>query len=83
MATSAGISGIDVRAVATELKSLLPLWINKVYQFDGKTLGIRLNGEEHKKYQLIIEPGRRIHLAGRSRTPRRYRLNFPCCSGNI
>jgi predicted ribosome quality control (RQC) complex YloA/Tae2 family protein len=62
MATSAGISGIDLRAVATELKELLPLWINKVYQFDGKTLGIRLNGEEHKKYQLIIEPGRRLHL---------------------
>jgi predicted ribosome quality control (RQC) complex YloA/Tae2 family protein len=62
MATSAGMSGIDVRAVATELKGLLPLWINKVYQFDGKTLGIRLNGEEHKKYQLIIEPGKRIHL---------------------
>ena len=64
MATSAGMSGIDVRAVATELKSLLPLWINKVYQFDGKTLGIRLNGEEHKKYQLIIEPGRRLHVVG-------------------
>jgi predicted ribosome quality control (RQC) complex YloA/Tae2 family protein len=62
MATSAGMSGIDVRSVATELKKLLPLWINKVYQFDGKTLGIRLNGEEHKKYQLIIEPGRRLHL---------------------
>ncbi|MCU0629812.1 MAG: NFACT family protein [Methanoregulaceae archaeon] len=64
MATTAGISGIDVRAIATELKGLLPLWINKVYQFDGKTLGIRLNGEEHKKYQLIIEPGRRLHLTG-------------------
>ena len=64
MATTAGISGIDVRAIATELKELLPLWINKVYQFDGKTLGIRLNGEEHKKYQLIIEPGRRLHLTG-------------------
>jgi len=62
MATSAGMSGIDVRAVATELKDLLPLWVNKVYQFDGKTLGIRLNGEEHKKYQLIIEPGKRLHL---------------------
>ena len=62
MATSAGMSGIDVRAVATELKDLLPLWINKVYQFDGKTLGVRLNGEEHKKYQLIIEPGKRLHL---------------------
>ncbi len=62
MATSAGMSGIDVRAIATELKALLPLWINKVYQFDGKTLGVRLNGEEHKKYQLIIEPGKRLHL---------------------
>jgi len=62
MATSAGMSGIDVRTVVTELKCLLPLWINKVYQFDGKTLGMRLNGEEHKKYQLIIAPGKRLHL---------------------
>lgn len=62
MATIAGMSGIDVRAVATELRGLLPLWVSKVYQFDGKTLGVRLNGEEHKKYQLIIEPGRRLHL---------------------
>ncbi len=62
MATSAGMSGIDVRAVATELKGLLPLWINKAYQFDGRTLGFRLNGEEHKKYQVIIEPGKRLHL---------------------
>ena len=63
MATSAGMSGIDVRAVSTELAGLLPLWVHKAFQFDPKTLGIRLNGEEHRKYQVIIEPGRRLHIA--------------------
>jgi predicted ribosome quality control (RQC) complex YloA/Tae2 family protein len=62
MATAQGMSGIDVRAVAQELAEKLPLWIDKVYQFDTCTLGIRLNGEEHAKYQLLIESGRRAHL---------------------
>ena len=62
MATAQGMSGIDVRAVAQELAEKLPLWIDKVYQFDTRTLGIRLNGEEHAKYQLLIESGRRAHL---------------------
>jgi predicted ribosome quality control (RQC) complex YloA/Tae2 family protein len=56
------MSGIDVRAVTQELAEKLPLWIDKVYQFDTRTLGIRLNGEEHAKYQLLIESGRRAHL---------------------
>lgn len=62
MATQAGLSGIDVRAVVSELQALLPLWINKVYQFKGATMGIRLNGEEHAKHLLVIEPGKRLHL---------------------
>ncbi|MDD5187814.1 MAG: NFACT family protein, partial [Methanoregula sp.] len=62
MATAQGMSGIDVKAVTQELAGRLPLWIDKVYQFDTRTLGIRLNGEEHAKYQLLIESGRRAHL---------------------
>lgn len=62
MATAQGMSGIDLRAVTQELAERLPLWIDKVYQFDSRTLGIRLNGEEHAKYQLLIESGRRAHL---------------------
>jgi predicted ribosome quality control (RQC) complex YloA/Tae2 family protein len=62
MATAQGMSGIDLRAVTQELAERLPLWIDKVYQFDTRTLGIRLNGEEHAKYQLLIESGRRAHL---------------------
>jgi predicted ribosome quality control (RQC) complex YloA/Tae2 family protein len=62
MATMAGMSGIDVRAVVCELRSLLPLWINKVYQFQGALMGMRFNGEEHAKYQLLVEPGKRLHL---------------------
>ena len=62
MATAQGMSGIDLRAVTQELAERLPLWIDKVYQFDTRTLGIRLNGEEHAKYQLLVESGRRAHL---------------------
>lgn len=62
MATMQGMSGIDLRAVSAELSGLLPLWVDKVYQFDGRTLGIRLKGEDHAKHPLIIEAGRRTHL---------------------
>jgi predicted ribosome quality control (RQC) complex YloA/Tae2 family protein len=62
MASEQGMSGIDVRAMVAELCGQLPLWIDKVYQFDTRTLGIRLNGENKKKYQMIIEAGRRAHL---------------------
>ena len=59
MATAQGMSGIDVRAVTYELCGKLPLWIDKIYQFETRTVGIRLNGEEHAKFQLLIEAGRR------------------------
>lgn len=62
MASEQGMSGIDVRAMAYELSGKLPLWIDKVYQFDSRTLGIRLNGENKAKYALIIEAGRRTHI---------------------
>jgi len=62
MASEQGMSGIDVKAMTAELSGKLPLWIDKVYQFDTRTLAIRLNGENKKKYQLLIEAGRRAHL---------------------
>jgi len=63
MATTQGMSGVDLLAVTAELREHLPLWINKIYQYDNKMLSIRLNGEEHAKYHLLIESGRRLHLA--------------------
>jgi len=62
MASEQGMSGIDLRAVTSELCEKLPLWIDKVYQFDSRTLGIRLNGENKARHQMIIEAGRRAHL---------------------
>lgn len=62
MASEQGMSGIDVMAITSELAGKLPLWIDKVYQFDTRTLGIRLNGENKARYQLIVEAGRRAHL---------------------
>ncbi|MDK2974699.1 MAG: hypothetical protein PWP08_1070 [Methanofollis sp.] len=64
MANKQGMSGIDVRAMVTELCGHLPLWIGKIYQYDTKTLGIRLNGEGGVKHQFLIETGRRAHLIG-------------------
>ncbi|MGB7787450.1 MAG: fibronectin-binding domain-containing protein, partial [Methanoregula sp.] len=62
MASEQGMSGIDVKAITSDLNGKLPLWIDKVYQFDSRTLAIRLNGENKARYQLIVEAGRRAHL---------------------
>ncbi len=64
MANLQGMSGIDVRAVTVELAVHLPLWVNKVYQFDDKLFGIRLNAKEHRRFDLLIESGKRVHLTG-------------------
>ncbi|MGB9177452.1 MAG: ribosome rescue protein RqcH [Methanoregula sp.] len=62
MASEQGMSGIDTRAMVAELSGKLPLWIDKVYQFDSHTLSIRLNGENKARYQFIVEAGRRAHF---------------------
>jgi predicted ribosome quality control (RQC) complex YloA/Tae2 family protein len=62
MASEKGMSGIDLRVVTAELCEKLPLWIDKIYQFDSRTLGVRLNGENKARYQMIIEAGRRAHI---------------------
>jgi predicted ribosome quality control (RQC) complex YloA/Tae2 family protein len=62
MATIQGMSGIDVRAIVAELSHLLPLWVDKTYQFEPNFLAIRLNGLEHARYHLLIEPAKRVHL---------------------
>ena len=62
MASEQGMSGIDTRAILAELLSKLPLWIDKVYQFDSRTLGIRMNGENKAHYLFLIEAGRRAHF---------------------
>jgi predicted ribosome quality control (RQC) complex YloA/Tae2 family protein len=62
MASEQGMSGIDVKAITSELVGKLPLWVDKVYQFDSRTLAIRLNGENKARNLLIIETGRRAHL---------------------
>lgn len=62
MASEQGMSGIDTRAITAELLDKLPLWIDKVYQFDSHTLAIRLNGENKARYQFIVEAGRRAHF---------------------
>jgi len=62
MASEQGMSGIDTRAITAELTGKLPLWIDKVYQFDSHTLAMRMNGENKAHYQFIIEAGRRAHF---------------------
>ena len=62
MASEQGMSGIDTRAIVAELSGKLPLWIDKVYQFDSHTLAIRMNGENKAHERFIIEAGRRAHF---------------------
>jgi len=62
MATLQGMSGIDVRCMISELGSHLPLWVGKIYQYNPRILGFRLNGEEKTRHHFIIESGRRAHL---------------------
>jgi predicted ribosome quality control (RQC) complex YloA/Tae2 family protein len=62
MASEQGMSGIDTRGMVAELNDQLPLWIDKVYQFDSHTLAIRLNGENRAHHQFIVEAGRRAHF---------------------
>lgn len=62
MASEQGMSGIDVKAITSELSEKLPLWIDKVYQYETRTLSIRLNGQNKARYQMITEAGRRTHL---------------------
>ncbi|MBQ4415614.1 MAG: NFACT family protein [Methanomicrobium sp.] len=63
MATQKGMSGIDFTAMLFELKSCLPLWIGKIYQYNIDTFGFRLNGEERQKYNFIAECARRAHIS--------------------
>jgi predicted ribosome quality control (RQC) complex YloA/Tae2 family protein len=76
MATVQGMSGVDLLAVVSELRRSLPLWIGKVYQYDQKLLGIRLNGQEHARYHLLIESGRRIHRAATPPEPPKLPSSF-------
>lgn len=62
MANLKGMSGLDIHAMVSEAQEALPLWIGKTYQYDTGLFGIRLNGMEKQKYNLIIEIGKRMHF---------------------
>lgn len=62
MADEKGMGGIDLMAMIAELEVELPLWIGKVYQYDQKTFGFRLNGNEGLRLYFVAEAGRRAHL---------------------
>ncbi|MDD1707398.1 MAG: NFACT family protein, partial [Methanoregulaceae archaeon] len=76
MATREGMSGIDLRAVITEWQQLGPLWINKIYLFPPAFLVFRLHGLEHARYYLLIENGKRAHLAAELPTPPKFPPSF-------
>lgn len=62
MATTQGMSGLDLITVTEEITRLLPLWVHKVYLDENRLCIIRLNSKEQGKFNLLIEPGRRFHL---------------------
>ncbi|MDD1657793.1 MAG: NFACT family protein [Methanomicrobiales archaeon] len=69
MANLQGMGGVDLRAVACEIRALLPLWVGKVYGYGQGLFAIRLQGEEHRRFHLLAEPGRRVHLVDRLPEP--------------
>ncbi|MDD1654131.1 MAG: NFACT family protein, partial [Methanomicrobiales archaeon] len=69
MANLQGMGGVDLRAVACEAGALLPLWVGKVYGYGQRLFAIRLQGGEHRRFHLLAEPGRRVHLVDRLPTP--------------
>ncbi|MDD1647221.1 MAG: NFACT family protein, partial [Methanomicrobiales archaeon] len=69
MANLQGMGGVDLRAVACEMSTLLPLWVGKVYGYGQGLFAIRLQGEEHRRFHLLAEPGRRVHLVERLPEP--------------
>ncbi|NLV27333.1 MAG: fibronectin-binding domain-containing protein [Methanomicrobiales archaeon] len=62
MATAQGMSGLDLITVTEEITRLLPLWVHKVYLDANRLCVIRLNSKEAGKFNLLMEPGRRVHL---------------------
>ncbi|NLM28971.1 MAG: fibronectin-binding domain-containing protein [Methanomicrobiales archaeon] len=76
MATLQGMSGVDLRALVAEAADRLPLWVGKIYQFDAKTLGIRLNGEDRAKYLFLVETGRRAHFTAEFPRPPKHPPGF-------
>ncbi|KAF5086135.1 hypothetical protein DSECCO2_60610 [anaerobic digester metagenome] len=62
MATAQGMSGPDLITVTDEISRLLPLWVHKVYLDEKRLCVIRLNSKEQGKFNLLIEPGRRLHM---------------------
>jgi predicted ribosome quality control (RQC) complex YloA/Tae2 family protein len=76
MATREGMSGIDLKSVIAEWQGLLPFWVNKVYLFSPSHLVIRLHGQEHARYNLLIENGKRVHFTGDLPTPPKLPASF-------
>lgn len=65
------MSALDIKFCIEELEEILEAWTEKIYEMDGTFL-FRFNLAEGDKKELIIEPGKRIHLTTKKHeTPRR------------
>lgn len=66
------MSALDISICMNELEeSILDAWVGKIYEIDGLFL-FKLNPPEEESRNLIIEPGRRIHLTSmKHSTPKR------------
>lgn len=65
------MSALDIKVCLKELDVLTQAWVGKIYEIDSKFL-LRFNSPEEGKKELIIEPGKRIHLTKKKhKTPER------------
>ncbi len=62
------LSNLDIKVCTQELKNAIGARVDKVYELDGIFL-LRLRIPRKGRQDLVIEPGRRIHL-----TSMEYRL---------
>lgn len=69
------MSAMDLRTCVEELEDLTGAWTDKIYEIDGLFL-IRLHVSGEGRRDLIIEPGRRVHLTSMKYHPPKRPTSF-------
>ncbi|KXB04629.1 hypothetical protein AKJ48_01965 [candidate division MSBL1 archaeon SCGC-AAA261O19] len=69
------MSALDIGVCVNELQDLSDAWVDKIYEIDGTFL-TRLHLPEEGRKDLIVEPGRRIHLTSMKYHPPQQPTSF-------
>lgn len=69
------MSALDINVCIDEIQNLVNSWVDKIYEINGIFL-IRFRHPIEGRIELIIEPGRRIHLTSMKYHPPKKPTNF-------